>query len=47
VVTKLDRLARSARHLSEVIDALEVKRVGLRILNFGGDAVDTEVPPAD
>jgi DNA invertase Pin-like site-specific DNA recombinase len=41
VVTKLDRLARSARHLSEVIDALEVKRVGLRILNFGGDAADT------
>jgi DNA invertase Pin-like site-specific DNA recombinase len=41
VVTKLDRLARSARHLSELVDALETKRVGLRILNFGGDAVDT------
>jgi DNA invertase Pin-like site-specific DNA recombinase len=41
VVTKLDRLARSARHLSELVDALEAKRVGLRILNFGGDAVDT------
>ena len=41
VVTKLDRLARSARHLSELVDALEIKRVGLRILNFGGDAVDT------
>lgn len=41
VVSKLDRLARSARHLSELVDALEGKSVTLRILNFGGDAVDT------
>lgn len=41
VVTKLDRLARSARHLSELVDQLETKGVTLRILNFGGDAVDT------
>jgi DNA invertase Pin-like site-specific DNA recombinase len=41
VVTKLDRLARSARHLSELVDRLEGKGVTLRILNFGGDAVDT------
>ena len=41
VVTKLDRLARSARHLSELVDKLERKSVTLRILNFGGDAVDT------
>jgi DNA invertase Pin-like site-specific DNA recombinase len=41
VVTKLDRLARSARHLSELVDKLEAKGVTLRILNFGGDAVDT------
>jgi DNA invertase Pin-like site-specific DNA recombinase len=41
VVTKLDRLARSARHLSELVDQLEDKGVTLRILNFGGDAVDT------
>jgi DNA invertase Pin-like site-specific DNA recombinase len=41
VVTKLDRLARSARHLTELVDALEAKGVTLRILNFGGDAVDT------
>src|SRR5262245_44789570 len=41
VVTKLDRLARSARHLSELVDALEAKGVTLRILNFGGDTVDT------
>lgn len=41
IVTKLDRLARSARHLSELVDRLEVKGVSLRILNFGGDPVDT------
>ncbi|HMJ44880.1 MAG TPA: recombinase family protein [Pseudolabrys sp.] len=40
-VTKLDRLARSARHLSELVDRLEAKGVTLRIMNFGGDAVDT------
>jgi DNA invertase Pin-like site-specific DNA recombinase len=34
VVTKLDRLARSARHLSELVDALEAKGVSLRILNL-------------
>jgi DNA invertase Pin-like site-specific DNA recombinase len=41
VVTKRDRLARSARHLSELVDQLEAKGVALRVLNFGGDAVDT------
>ena len=41
VVTKLDRLARSARHLSELVDQLEAKGVALRVLNFGGDPVDT------
>ena len=41
VVTKLDRLARSARGLSELVDALERKGVALRILNFGGGPVDT------
>lgn len=40
-VTKLDRLARSARHLSELVDRLEGKGVTLRILNFGGDPVAT------
>jgi DNA invertase Pin-like site-specific DNA recombinase len=41
VVTKLDRLARSARHLLEIVDILEKKGVALRILNLGGDTVDT------
>src|SRR5262245_50232533 len=41
VVTKLDRLARPARHLSELVDQLEGKAVALRVLNFGGGAVDT------
>jgi DNA invertase Pin-like site-specific DNA recombinase len=42
VVTKLDRLARSAQHLSGLVDRLEAKTVALRILNFGGDAVTLE-----
>ena len=41
VVTKLDRLARSARALNELVDKLERMDVSLRILNFGGGVVDT------
>jgi DNA invertase Pin-like site-specific DNA recombinase len=41
VVTKLDRLARSARGLNELVDTLDRKGVALRILNFGGGPVDT------
>jgi DNA invertase Pin-like site-specific DNA recombinase len=37
VVTKLDRLARSVRHLGELVEALEGKSVGLRILDLGLD----------
>jgi DNA invertase Pin-like site-specific DNA recombinase len=37
VVTKLDRLARSVVHLGKIIEALEVKRVSLRIVNLGVD----------
>jgi DNA invertase Pin-like site-specific DNA recombinase len=37
VVTKLDRLARSVRHLGEIIDELDAKGVGLRVLNLGLD----------
>jgi DNA invertase Pin-like site-specific DNA recombinase len=41
VVTKLDRLARSVTHLGKIIEALEAKRVALRIINLG---VDTSTP---
>ncbi len=44
VVTKLDRLARSTSHLLKIIDQLEDKNVGLRILDFGGSEVDTKSP---
>ncbi len=37
VVTKLDRLARSVKHLGEIVDDLEARHVGLRVLNLGLD----------
>jgi DNA invertase Pin-like site-specific DNA recombinase len=42
LVTKLDRLARSTAHLLSILEVLERKRVGLRILDFGGSAIDTK-----
>ncbi len=44
VVTRLDRLARSTTDLLRIIDLLENKGVGLRILDFGGSEVDTKSP---
>ena len=44
VVTKLDRLARSTKHLLDIIEKLENKNVGLRILDFGGSEVNTQSP---
>ncbi|MGS0743163.1 recombinase family protein [Glaciimonas sp. GG7] len=41
VVTKLDRLARSIANLMTIIEVLERKHVGVRILNLG---MDTETP---
>ena len=41
VVTKLDRLARSVADLMTIIQRLELKLVGLRILNLG---MDTQTP---
>jgi DNA invertase Pin-like site-specific DNA recombinase len=41
VVTKLDRLARSVVHLGQIIQHLESKKVGLRILDLG---IDTNTP---
>lgn len=37
VVTKLDRLARSVRHLGEIVENLEDRQVGLRVLDLGLD----------
>lgn len=37
IVTKLDRLARSIRHLWEIIERLTIKGVALRIVNLGID----------
>ncbi len=41
LVTKLDRLARSLKHLSEIVDSLTEKGVTLRVLNIG---LDTSTP---
>jgi DNA invertase Pin-like site-specific DNA recombinase len=40
VVTKIDRLARSVRHLCEIVDRLQAKGVVLRILNMNLDRSD-------
>ena len=40
VVTKLDRLARSVKHLGEIIEVIEGKKAHLRILNLGIDTSD-------
>ena len=40
VVTKLDRLARSVRHLGEIVEALDRKAVGLRVLDLGLDTTN-------
>jgi DNA invertase Pin-like site-specific DNA recombinase len=44
VVVRLDRLARSTSDLLGILDRLEAKRVGLRILDFGGSEMDTKSP---
>lgn len=41
VVTKMDRLARSTVDLWQTVEKLEAKGVALRILNLGGESVDT------
>lgn len=41
VVTKIDRLARSTIRLWEIVGGLDAKGVGLRVLNLGGEVVDT------
>ena len=44
IVARLDRLARSTTDLLGIVAALEAKNVGLRILDFGGSAVETQSP---
>lgn len=44
VVTRLDRLARSTSDLLSIVALLERKAVALRVLDFGGHAVDTSSP---
>lgn len=44
VVTKLDRLARSTGDLLRIVERLDHQQVALRILDFGGGAVDTKSP---
>ncbi|HYD23776.1 MAG TPA: recombinase family protein [Croceibacterium sp.] len=44
IVTRLDRLARSTSDLLRIIDLLEAKGVGLRVLDFGGAEMDTQSP---
>ena len=41
VVCKLDRLARSVRHLGDLLETLEAKGAGLVILSMGGQQIDT------
>ncbi len=44
IVTRLDRLARNTSDLLDIVGKLERKGVALRILDFGGQAVDTKSP---
>ena len=37
----MDRLARSAQHLWDIVEGLERKGVAVRLLDFGGHKVDT------
>jgi len=42
VVTKIDRLARSTIGLWEIVSSLEDQGIGLRVLNLGGEVIDTK-----
>ena len=42
VVSKIDRLARSTINLWSIVQALDQKGVSLRVLNLGGETVDTK-----
>ena len=44
VITTLDRLGRSTANMLELADRLRDLGVSLKVLNLGGDAVDTATP---
>ena len=44
VITKLDRMGRDTVDLLNIVEALKAHGVGLRILDFMGDSVDTGSP---
>ena len=44
VITKIDPLARSTSDFLSIVDQLEAKGVGLRVLDFGGREIDTQSP---
>ena len=44
VVTKLDRLARSVKHLGEIVEVINKADASLVILDMGGTAIDTSNP---
>ena len=44
VVTKLDRLARSVKHLGEIVETINKAEASLVILDMGGTAIDTSNP---
>jgi len=41
VISKLDRLARSVKHLGDILEQLEERGAGLVILSIGGQQIDT------
>lgn len=44
VVTTLDRLGRNTTHMLGMADELQDRGVNLRVLNLGGESVDTRTP---
>lgn len=44
VVSRMDRLARSTSDLLRIVQRLDEKEVALRVLDFGGAAMDTQSP---
>ena len=41
VITKIDRLARNTRTLGEIVDDLHQRGIGLKVLQFGKETLDT------